>query len=127
MKPVFQTIYGYPDGNCFQAAAASIFEMSLDEVPHFWKQYKNRWWDYYVEFCMERGLYPLNLPAKNINNPSDFFHGYHLITVKVESGLSHSVVGLDGIMVYDPHPGGLKAMEIESYDLFVSLMEEMHE
>lgn len=41
MIPVDQTIYFNPDphsprGNCFQAAIASMLELNLDDVPHFY-------------------------------------------------------------------------------------------
>ena len=36
MKPVFQTRYGDPAGNCTEAALASLLECSLDEVPDLW-------------------------------------------------------------------------------------------
>ena len=35
MKPVDQTTFGSPHGNCFQAGVASALELPLEEVPHF--------------------------------------------------------------------------------------------
>jgi hypothetical protein len=35
MKPVYQTILEPPRGNCFSACVASIFEVSLEDVPNF--------------------------------------------------------------------------------------------
>lgn len=35
MKPVDQTTFGFPGGNCFSACIASLLEMPLDDVPYF--------------------------------------------------------------------------------------------
>ncbi len=35
MKPVDQTTFGHPGGNCFSACVASLLEMSVDQVPYF--------------------------------------------------------------------------------------------
>jgi hypothetical protein len=36
MKPVNQTIHTL-NGNCFQACVASVLELPLEKVPHFWE------------------------------------------------------------------------------------------
>ena len=35
MKKVYQTIIDKGNGNCWQAAIASLLELELEEVPHF--------------------------------------------------------------------------------------------
>jgi hypothetical protein len=35
MKPVFQNKFGHEQGNCLQAAVASILERNIDDVPDF--------------------------------------------------------------------------------------------
>ena len=39
MKRVYQTISGNKKGNCWQASVASLFELKIQDVPHF-KMYK---------------------------------------------------------------------------------------
>jgi hypothetical protein len=35
MTPVMQTIHTAPGGNCFQASVASVLDLPLESVPHF--------------------------------------------------------------------------------------------
>lgn len=35
MKPVYQTIIDKEIGDCQRAAAASLFELKIEQVPHF--------------------------------------------------------------------------------------------
>lgn len=35
MKPIDQTTFGVPGGNCFSACVASLLELSIDDVPYF--------------------------------------------------------------------------------------------
>lgn len=37
MKPVMQSITTAPGGDCFRACVASILDLSLDDVPHFFE------------------------------------------------------------------------------------------
>jgi len=66
MHKVFQTIIASsngqkPWGNCVQAAVASLFELPLEEVPHFlheedWVKYNaTDWFDCYYQFLKTRG------------------------------------------------------------------------
>ena len=41
MKKVFQTIVDPGNGNCMQAAVASLLELEIEEVPHFLKTHPN--------------------------------------------------------------------------------------
>jgi hypothetical protein len=35
MKPVDQTIFGHPNGDCFRACVASILELPIEDVPNW--------------------------------------------------------------------------------------------
>ena len=54
MKKVFQTIIDRGNGNCMQAAIASLFELPLEKVPHFISLGKD-WWQTYCDFLQEQG------------------------------------------------------------------------
>lgn len=54
MKQVFQTIIDKGNGNCMQAAIASLLDLTLDEVPHF-KEYGTEWADEMMSFLSDNG------------------------------------------------------------------------
>ena len=43
MIKIWQTQFGDGNGNCFQACVASILELTLNEVPHFCRDYGKDW------------------------------------------------------------------------------------
>lgn len=56
MTPVFQTIIDQNHGNCLQAAIASLFDMKLEEVPHFTEQ--KEWYHVFSDFLKTQGIHP---------------------------------------------------------------------
>ena len=58
MKPVDQTRFGCPGGNCYQAVIASILELDLEEVPDFMNMGSGMTEALY-KWCSERELFPL--------------------------------------------------------------------
>jgi len=122
MKPIFQTKFGKPEGNCLPACIASIFELPLDSVPHFCKIAGENYWKEIDKFLKPYGLYHLDI-AFNQEYKRDL-KGYHLINGKSPRGdYGHSIVGKDGIAIHDPHPKGNCILEkIESYTIFISII-----
>lgn len=53
MIKVYQTIVDREHGNCMQAAIASLFELSLDKVPHF-LEYRDKWFETFYAFVREQ-------------------------------------------------------------------------
>ena len=50
VKPVYQTQFGMPNGNCFAACVASILELKIEDIPNFcaigdenWLQLASNW------------------------------------------------------------------------------------
>lgn len=117
MKPIYQTKFGMPDGNCFAACLASVLE--LDEIPEI-SGTDEDWFERVNEYLEPFGLYYFEF---NYADPSRTFNfpGYYLMIGPGPRGINHAVVGFDGKMVHDPHPskGGLK--HIDNYGLFVCL------
>jgi hypothetical protein len=108
MIPVYQTKFGSPQarpeeqGNCYAACVASIFELTLEDVPDesparivaFYKA-----WD---AWFAERGLAPYYIKAKL---HTERVPGWSIGTVRSNMGAwNHAVVCLDGRVVHDPNP-----------------------
>lgn len=107
MKKVDQTIICKGNGDCFRAAIASIFELAIEQVPHF-TMYDERWNDLFLIFLDFMGWEYWGVSA----NPKDFkfknsFNGFYLASVESATfkGVFHSVI-LDkhGVVVHDPNP-----------------------
>ncbi len=101
MKPVEQSILKPPDGDCFAACMASLLELPLEAVPNFtspdWYQHWQEW------------LEPFNLTLLTFTIPDGgcawLPSGYALLCAESPRGpWDHSVVCLDGKVVWDPNP-----------------------
>ena len=106
MKPVDQTRFGYPNGNCFAACVASILELSIDEVwdaGEFDEKMNNN-----VDFWLgwQRWLATRGFGLVHILDGAWFLPpvGYGVANGISDRGLRHSVVTRDGVMVHDPNP-----------------------
>lgn len=118
MKPVFQTRFGYPKGNCFAACVASILEVSVDKV---WEgdeidatmQDNDAWWKGWRTWLNSQGY-----DLAHVNFGAWFLppKGYAIANgIAKGSGLRHSVVVFDGELIHDPHPGWSGLGATESY------------
>jgi hypothetical protein len=107
MRPVVQTTFGYPLGNCYAACVASLLEIPLESCPVIpagadW----NGIWD---AWFAARGIARV---CFSLGDGSWVPKGYAIL-----SGISprvmfdennervhHCCVGLNGELVHDPHP-----------------------
>lgn len=113
MKPVMQTKYGYPDGNCFAACIASLLELSLDEVPAI-SSADDDYWQQWQTWLAPRGLMMISWPCQVEAGPTMVPEGYALLATQPPDvdrgnapeavGVGHSVVVFNGEVVHDPHP-----------------------
>jgi len=118
MKKVFQTKFGYPNGNCHAACLASIFELNIDDIPDFGK--RSNWYDNFIKWCVEAlDLYPIDI---DINKSDIEPRGYYIVNGKSLNGdFRHSVVAKDGEIIHDPHPeGALK--NTQTYTMFLKII-----
>ena len=123
MKPIYQTIFTVPGGNCLQASLASIFDMPLEGVPHFANIESDDWWQQCQEWAQDKfGVYPVYLEASSNPDPSNI-RGYHLITVDTPEGSPHMTVGRNAKIVHDPAGRNAEGCTITGYVLFVSTLE----
>jgi len=121
MTPVMQTRFGDPDGNCLQAAIASILDLALDAVPSF-GDLGDEWGGHFDRFLADFGIQAANIAAPPGNGdwvPA----GYHLIGGRTHRGILHSVVGYRGKMIHDPHPGGAGLVSEDSWMIFVAMLD----
>lgn len=100
MKPVDQTTFGVPGGNCFSACVASLLEFPVEAVPYFmgaedWVAEFSRW-------LLPRGMYVFRF---RIEGAEDTWRppGFYILSGQSPRG-SHSVVALGPDVVHDPHP-----------------------
>lgn len=111
MKPVDQTTFGHPGGNCFSACIASLLEMSIEDVPYFmespdWHSVFREWlhplgFDAMIFGLLDAEGKPLGLRARPM--------GLHILSGQSprSSGKNvwyHSVIARRELVVHDPHP-----------------------
>ena len=101
MIKVEQTVLKAPNGNCLAACMASIFELSIDEVPQHPDIASWRSW------LAERNLQFVRWPYGT--EQSSIPRGYSiLLAISPRSTedytTQHAVVCFDGEIVWDPHP-----------------------
>lgn len=127
MKKVLQTIVDKGNGNCLQAAAASLFEKDLEEVPHF-IQYGIDWWDKLDTFFMEHGydgimiLNPQGVPEQQLSMAMEHdggVNGYWIASVPSQTfdvGTHAVIIDKDLNIVHDPNPNQ-KAVALGKEDI----------
>jgi hypothetical protein len=121
MIPVEQTIMGGDStmpgvhGDCLRACVASVFELPIEDVPHFVAE--DDWYNHFRRWIESRGFVLGNAfhtldeddPTKLNGHPSE---GIHWIASVYSPRLVHEdgkpgqhvVVMCGGEMVWDPHP-----------------------
>jgi len=127
MKPVMQTKFGVPWGNCLQACIASIFEISIEDAPDFGdicedddNKPRRSWWRILQNWCAERNMAVVQVTAGSAWIPEN---AYLIAGGKSPRGeFNHAVVWYGGKIVHDPHPDQTGLAERPTdYDLFVVL------
>ena len=102
MIKVEQTVFGYPEGNCFHACVASIMEMSLDEMPDTTGLSTPALWDKWEQWAREGNLGLIHFPYTDVWHPA----GYWILGAESSRlpGRIHAVVCKGKELIYDPHP-----------------------
>lgn len=105
MKPVYQTRFGESDGNCFQAAVASLFELKLEEVPNFCNEYQDGWHLMFVRWLRKFGYSAITITVDDLTIPN--YQDCYLLVAGVNGeGVEHCVIYKNGKLEFDPHKGG---------------------
>lgn len=131
MTPVFQTRFG-KEGNCFQAAVASLLDLRLEDVPDFvyarWPEEKAGkglefedgdvlvnpfWWQDFTAWAAARNLEVLCIfgrICKMVIPTGTFLAGGMSLR-----GTLHTVIYRGDTMLHDPHPDGTGLVSVEDY------------
>lgn len=123
MKPVFQTVFGKPNGNCFAACIASILEMDLADVPNFCKGDNPEWM-----FDLNEWLYQFGLGALTVTFQDDIpiKKGWCCAGGHGPTGVMHEVVMKNLKMVHNPHEGWGELDDVVDYTFIIVLNPERH-
>ena len=120
MKPVNQTKFGYPEGNCLMACVASILEVDLDALPDLFEECctplddgegvtwdDGNWWDVLQQSVRAHGWEAVYRGDHPEQHPGGYAiaggPGGRAFDEQGED-VGHCVVYVDGEMVHDPHP-----------------------
>lgn len=132
MRPVFQTRFGAPTGQCTEASIASILECELHEVPDLYDperpDSRERTWPILLQWLVDRGVcwvggplgahrmlplvLPEELPHEQHNEGLQFarreltvaWRRWHLLLGTNSAGVGHACVGWGGRLIHDPNP-----------------------
>lgn len=122
MKPVAQSIVDKGRGDCMRAVVASLFELELDQVPHF-ILYGDDYFDHFWKWLWIIGYdyngcgYPhcrqdvsdkYNIPNKPLMEDSVNGYFYGCVPSRTFPDVTHAVViDTNGVVVHDPNPNKL--------------------
>lgn len=85
-------------GNCLQAAVASILDLPIETVPHF--VLKDTWWNDMISFAKEAGY-------RFILDPKPGKYEYVLMCGVAMRGTQHVTIYKNDEPFFDPHPSDL--------------------
>jgi len=121
MIPVQQNRTGM-SGTCFSACLASILEVGLTAIPEFGGD--DVWLQNVTAFLSDYGLYYVQVPPDDPILGIVFRHGltWHTVEGISNRGGPHAVVGCNGDIVHDPHPGGNGLKKVECFGLICNRM-----
>ena len=121
MKPVMQTRFGWPEGNCTEACLASMLGLDIEEVPDLFVACDRRdgviggdWIGVIDSWLRTRGLSLLWIDLNSVHGAAqimsrrgEFMHLMSGGSPRIrKEGFEHMVVAVNGRMVHDPHPDG---------------------
>lgn len=112
MKPVDQMYVDSNRGDCQRATIASIFELELEQVPHFRLYTDSDWFLVYYYFIYSLGYEYMGSMRidKNKLDIEDSINGYFDACVPsktFDNGFHAVVIDCNGVVVHDPNPNKL--------------------
>ena len=131
MKPVYQTKFGCPEGNCLAACLASVLEISIEEVEQEYdaRKYSIKGPDWFYE--LQKWLFRRGLCVITFNYTGDScvpVNCYHIVGGKSHSGdWGHAVVYFGNTLVHDPNPNTNGLKTIEDSMIIASLFPKINE
>ena len=109
MRPVDQTTFGFPGGNCFSACVASILELPIEDVPYFMgdgtaEGTGGQWWDRFLAWLAPRGYVAVYHPEGSAAPEGLHILSGHSPRRPEDRGAMHAVVARGTEILHDPHP-----------------------
>lgn len=121
MKPVDQTIFGVPDGNCFAACVASLMGLALEDVPNFCSH--KDWFERLRVWLAPRGFVPIAFEPSDACGTDDLFDhvgdAFAIVGGRAARGHLHACVYRGGRLVHDPHPSRAGLLSVKDVIVFV--------
>ena len=144
MIPIDMTEYSGEGtvGNCYQCCLASILELPLEKVPHFYKFAPRGHSETLIHaWLMSQGLGLLSLDVGKLPSFKQGYigggpvpQGFCILSgpgprVKkladgTEKPIIHAVVGLAGRTIHDPHPSRAGLVAVDTIELLIALHPE---
>lgn len=100
MKPVKQRDISQENGECLRACVASLFEMDIDDVPHFITLGED-WWFKFLKWFEDRNI---NVNWLTDRIPFGAWHIASVVSPRFPEGTHAVVCDPEGEYVFDPHP-----------------------
>lgn len=119
MRPVFQTRYRRPEGNCLMACIASLLEIPLESCPdlHVAEQRGEHYWAVMADFVRARGFQPVWMTPEYLAGSVPI--GYAAVAGRGARGDDHVCVAHDGRIVHDPLPYGGGLLDVKGWIVLV--------
>jgi len=131
VKPVDQTTFGFPGGNCFSACVASLLELPIDEVPYFMHTDDDpngeKWFDRFEAWLRPYGFWAIFL---RLAGPNDDWApaGWCILggqSPRARAGREdddlHTVVAFGREVRHDPHPSRKGLVDVRDCMVLVPL------
>lgn len=119
MRRVYQTTFGPTDGNCFQACIATVLSMPLESIPHFCRDYGDRWCRHFQEWLNGLGLFAVMMNVPDCMTVDDIVpFGPCMVGGDGGRGCKHEVVYSGGVLYHDPLPEGKGLVKVDDIIVF---------
>lgn len=119
MRPVDQTIFGAPNGNCFAACVASILELPLEDVPNFCA--RDGWFLALRDWLKPHGLFPMAFDDVNDETFEYIGDALSIVSGPAARGHLHACVYRGAELLHDPHPSRAGLISFKDMVLFACL------
>lgn len=101
------------EGNCTQAAVATLLGLPLDDVPDFNNIHKDKphsgwFWNHLRTFFLSKGYHLETMGGRRS------FSGLYMASGPTIRGTQHIVVMHDGALYHDPHPSRAGILEVKT-------------
>lgn len=123
MKPVDQTTFGCPGGNCFSACIASLLGEPIESVPYFMGEPDEPghiWAERLDDWLRPRGLYALHFLVDESRPDLVWPTGFYIRVGQSPRG-AHATVGRGPCTTHDPHPSRVGLTSVEGFVLVLPI------